>query len=269
MRPSRKVSKIYYVSVLYPQRIRHAQSPISFPLTGCHDSDLAKQKQASLYPPRSTWQLRRGVPLIWINGCPGSGKLTVATALVTLHKEAIVLDNHKLIDPVEARFPRSHPGYRRERKSYRQAVLDEYVCDAAMLSRLVVFTGKVSPLIDKILLKGDYLFNQDFQSDNDRGREVATEYQDAARRAGRAFIPVYLTCDLRASLERVDNIDRVKGGTGKLTDGEVLRDLRSRCELFRFESSELTIDSTNASPSEIARETLASLSDSDGWEERV
>ena len=80
-------------------------------------------------------------PVVWINGFPGSGKLTVAMAISTLDQTVIVLDNHKLIDPVEARFPRTHPCYQQERQSYRQAVLEKYVCDTATKSRLVVFTG--------------------------------------------------------------------------------------------------------------------------------
>ncbi|KAK1772247.1 hypothetical protein QBC33DRAFT_520646 [Phialemonium atrogriseum] len=106
----------------------------------------------------------KAAPLVWINGFPGSGKLTVAMAISTLHKAVIVLDNHKLIDPVEAQFPRTHPCYQHERQSYRQAVLEKYVCDTATNSRLVVFT--------------------DFQSNNDLGRNVASEYRDAAYRAG-------------------------------------------------------------------------------------
>jgi len=85
----------------------------------------------------------KAAPLVWINGFPGSGKLTVATAIAMLREGVIVLDNHKLIDPVEARISRTHPDYQRERQSYRKAILDEYVCGAAMLSRLVIFTGKV------------------------------------------------------------------------------------------------------------------------------
>lgn len=80
-------------------------------------------------------------PLLWINGFPGTGKLTVATAITELHKSAVVLDNHKLIDPVEAKFPRTHPDYQRERKLYRQKIFDEFVCNTEMLSKLVVFTG--------------------------------------------------------------------------------------------------------------------------------
>ncbi len=80
-------------------------------------------------------------PLVWINGFPGAGKLTVATALAELDKTVIVIDNHRLIDPVEAKFPRSHPDYQRERHLYRQKVFEEHVCNPATLSRTVVFTG--------------------------------------------------------------------------------------------------------------------------------
>jgi len=84
----------------------------------------------------------KAAPLIWINGFPGSGKRTVAMEIGALCPEALVLDNHKLIDPVEARIPRTHPDYQRERRAYRQAVLEEHVCNAATLSQLVIFTGK-------------------------------------------------------------------------------------------------------------------------------
>jgi hypothetical protein len=84
----------------------------------------------------------KAAPLVWINGFPGCGKLTMATALATLHGAAILLDNHKLIDPVEAQLPRSHPDYQRKRRLYRQAILDEFVLDTATLSRLVIFTGE-------------------------------------------------------------------------------------------------------------------------------
>lgn len=87
----------------------------------------------------------RAAPQVWINGFPGSGKLTVATAVATLHNTAIVLDNHKLIDPVEAKYPRTHPFYQLERQLYRQAMLDGYVCSPATLSRLVICTGQYKP----------------------------------------------------------------------------------------------------------------------------
>ncbi|KAF2624945.1 hypothetical protein BU25DRAFT_474443, partial [Macroventuria anomochaeta] len=50
-------------------------------------------------------------PLVWINGFLGSGKLTIARSLTTLLPSMILIDNHKLIDPVEAHFPQTHPDY--------------------------------------------------------------------------------------------------------------------------------------------------------------
>jgi adenylylsulfate kinase-like enzyme len=81
-------------------------------------------------------------PLVWINGFPGAGKLTVVRALARLAPTAIVLDNHQLIDPVEAHYPRSHADYQRQRRLYRQAVFTEHVCAEATLGRVVVFTGE-------------------------------------------------------------------------------------------------------------------------------
>lgn len=86
----------------------------------------------------------RRAPVVWINGFPGSGKLTVATAIAGMDRTAIVLDNHQLIDPVEEWFERSHPSYQDERPLFRQAALDRHVRDVDMLLQLVVFTGKSS-----------------------------------------------------------------------------------------------------------------------------
>ena len=85
-------------------------------------------------------------PVMWINGFHGSGKLTVATTLKALHGAAILLDNHQLIDPVEARFSRDHPEYQRERQLYRKLIFNKFVSDALKLSHLIIFTGKTDPL---------------------------------------------------------------------------------------------------------------------------
>ncbi|KAL8415004.1 hypothetical protein RB594_006001 [Gaeumannomyces avenae] len=180
----------------------------------------------------------KAAPVVWINGFPGCGKLTVATAIRALDETVIVLDNHKLIDLVEERVARTHPSYQHERRCFRQAVLKENVCDPAGLSRLVVFT--------------------DFQSDNELGRAVASEYKDAAISAGRSFVPVYLTCDVATNLERVTSIARLTSRTTKLIDRRALEDIRSRCKLFRFpDCPSLTVDSSNLTPLDAAAKILA------------
>ncbi|KAF5019625.1 hypothetical protein F66182_8371 [Fusarium sp. NRRL 66182] len=183
-------------------------------------------------------------PVVWINGFPGTGKLTIANAIAKLygHDKALVLDNHKLIDPVEARFPRTHADYNKQRQIYRQAVLEKNVRNPSSHRQLVIFT--------------------DFQSDNQLGRDVAKEYADAASTAGRPFLPIYLTCNLEANLERIASSDRINSGTTKLIDAEVLRDMRSRCQLFRFDGHpDLTVDSTVAPPLETAGKILDMIKD--------
>jgi hypothetical protein len=57
--------------------------------------------------------------LIYITAFPGTSKLSIARALIFLLSSTkpsssptsapVLLDNHALIDPVAARFPRDHP----------------------------------------------------------------------------------------------------------------------------------------------------------------
>ncbi|TXC00695.1 hypothetical protein FocTR4_00008194 [Fusarium oxysporum f. sp. cubense] len=166
-------------------------------------------------------------PVVWINGFPGTGKKTIADAMRQLDPNILVLDNHKLIDPVAAVISRDHPEYNTH-------------------DHLVVFTDSL-----------------DFQSDNELGQSVAQEYANAASYAGRPFLPVYLTCGLEANIERVDHTERVASGTTKLLDQCLLRDMRGRCELFKFQGYPgLMIDSTEKTALENAKKILDTV---EGW----
>ncbi|KAH7255364.1 uncharacterized protein BKA55DRAFT_725638 [Fusarium redolens] len=181
-------------------------------------------------------------PVVWINGFPGTGKKTIADAMKQLDPNILVLDNHKLIDPAAA-FSREHPEYNTQRQKYRQEFLQKYVLHHSSHDHLVVFT--------------------DFQSDNELGQSVVQEYANAASYAGRPFLPVYLTCGLEANIKRVDNAERVASGTTKLLDQDLLRNLRERCELFRFQGyPSLMIDSTDKTALENAKKILDTV---EGW----
>jgi predicted ABC-type ATPase len=82
-------------------------------------------------------------PLLWINSFPGSGKHTVAKALAALDETIILIDNHQLIVPVEAKYPRSHPDYEAKQKLQRKLAFDEHVPIRAMKSHVIVFTGMI------------------------------------------------------------------------------------------------------------------------------
>ncbi|KAF2020255.1 hypothetical protein BU24DRAFT_135955 [Aaosphaeria arxii CBS 175.79] len=191
---------------------------------------------------RSAW------PLIWINGFPGTSKYRIAKLTATLLSDGdpLLIHNHSLIDPVDARYSRDHPDYQQERRRGREAVFKSRVEDPAFRARIIIFT--------------------DFQSNNDLGRDVAREYEAAALRAKRSFLPVYLECDVKENIRRVTSLERGSSATTKLLNPEILVDMRSRCQLFHFDSVEgITFDVTDMGPEEaaeaLAREVKRVISD--------
>lgn len=79
-------------------------------------------------------------------------------------------------------------------------------------------------------------------------------------RGGWTPIPVYLACDVDTNLRRVATQERVRSGTTKLTDAQVVEGLRSRCELFVFDCCPgFSIDTTNLKPIEAAWKILDSV----------
>ncbi|KAM0807012.1 hypothetical protein AB5N19_07351 [Seiridium cardinale] len=190
-------------------------------------------------------QIQQPGPLVWINAFAGVGKLTIARELVKLmggQKKVILIDNHTLIDVVK--LTRDHADYQPQRREVRQACFDRFViCDASSSAqdrgKTIVFT--------------------DFQSSNELGHSVAREYEDAARRAGRRFVPVYLECGKEETVRRATLPERSVEGKGKLVDEAVLRAFLDTMRLFEFEGVEgLRLDVTTQSPAEVAAE-LAGL----------
>jgi hypothetical protein len=167
-------------------------------------------------------------PLIYINAFPGTGKFTTARTLVSLLTNSFLLDNHTLIDPVAARFSRDHPEYRHERKLERDRAFKKYIEGEEWAGSVVVCT--------------------DFRATGDA---IAGEYQMAAKRAGRLFVPVCLECGVEENLKRVVSDERKCGGTTKLVDPEEVTKFRGMYELHRFGGDEeLVIDVTEL-PSEV------------------
>jgi hypothetical protein len=98
---------------------------------------------------------------------------------------------------------------------------------------------------------------QDFQTNNELGSSVAKEYETAARKSGRPFLPIYLVCDVDENLRRVESLDRVTSGMKKLVSCDILKNLLSESELFRFRGYEgLTLDVTKLPPTAAASRIL-------------
>ncbi|KAL7932205.1 hypothetical protein V8C35DRAFT_96924 [Trichoderma chlorosporum] len=174
-------------------------------------------------------------PVVWINGFPGTGKLTVAREFILIHQSSVLIDNHQLIDPVAARFARDHPQYQTERRRARDRAFDKYVFEPTLISKTIVFT--------------------DCQSDDELGQATAQEYLQAARKAGRPFLSIYLSCETELNIKRATSSERTLGTTTKLTDAAMLREILSRCKMFRFEDSPYEachIDTTDLTPRDAA-----------------
>lgn len=190
-------------------------------------------------------------PVIWMNGYPGTGKLTVATQLLRFLGEdnAVLIDNHQLIDKVQ--LSRRHPKYWEARRFQRQRAFETYVLPEAMRNKVIIFT--------------------EFQTDSDNGSETSMEYLLAARRACRLFLPVSLTCQENENIRRGMNAARCWTESGrrvnKLTDGHALRRLR-RLTLFDFDDLShhddvkldgLVIDVTDLHPEETAKKIVEAI----------
>jgi RNase P/RNase MRP subunit POP5 len=103
----------------------------------------------------------------------------------------------------------------------------------------------------------------DFKSDNELGAIVASDYRQAATSAGLQFVPIYLICDALTNIERVSSFERMSGGTGKLTDSEVLRSIH-KSRLFRFgDLSTCEVDTTIMPAIDVARQILRFLRQED------
>jgi hypothetical protein len=194
--------------------------------------------------------------LVWINGFPGSGKRAVAKEIARLCEGALIIENHHLTDPVDKVFQRDYPYYQLVRYNYRQAILKKYVHGKDYLSRDVVFTGTQSHCRVSLTCLSLTIRPTDVQSADDAGSRVALEYQEAAERSGRQFVPVYLTCERDTKLQRIASADHLESGTTKPADA-ALEQLHDNCDMFRFEDIPgLAVDSTIMAPHGVAKRIL-------------
>ncbi|KDN69430.1 hypothetical protein CSUB01_05347 [Colletotrichum sublineola] len=172
-------------------------------------------------------------PFIYINGYPGVGKLTVAKELSKLLPKAKVFSNHLLIDLAAAVFDRPAEEYQPLRQALRREVLTS------------IATAKSTREVTEIFT--------DQQSSSNLGSSSARDYQNAASIRGSPFISVVLHCELEQNLTRAAGGDRDKGFNTKLTDPDILRSIREREDIFRFQDEyELELDVTQLSPGEAA-----------------
>ena len=169
--------------------------------------------------------------VIYINGWPGVGKLTVATALQPLIPGSQILHNHELIDPVENIYPRRSPYYHEKREEYRRYRLKPIAEDPKVRDTVFIFT--------------------DSQTDHN---DCMSDYTDLGRgEHARRFYTVILECEQAENERRLVMSGRGNGVNGKLVDVDVLRKCRAGESSHIFEDTdEIVIDVTHIRAEEAA-----------------
>ena len=192
----------------------------------------------------------KAMPIIHLNGFPGTGKLTIARKLVEKlnreyeqqdpsqsanHTRAKLVHNHLLIDPAGAVLERSQPGYNELRTAIRQAVFTTLINESSTYETIYVFT--------------------DWQSGNAVGSGVCEEYLAMAKARGSQFIPILVSCEEQENLRRIQGVSRAI--SDKLTDSELLVQWRQEVDpppvyLFRDIEARKELDVSSLSPEQAA-----------------
>ncbi|GAB7322481.1 hypothetical protein MBLNU13_g03418t1 [Cladosporium sp. NU13] len=192
----------------------------------------------------------KALPIIHLNGFPGTGKLTIARKLVEKlnreyeqqhpsqsanHIRAKLVHNHLLIDPAGAVLERSQPGYNELRTAIRQAVFTTLINESSTYETIYVFT--------------------DWQSGNAVGSGVCEEYLAMAKARGSQFIPILVSCEEQENVRRIQGVSRAI--SDKLTDSELLVQWRQEVDpppvyLFSDQGARLELDVSSLTPEQAA-----------------
>ncbi|MCJ1244517.1 hypothetical protein MMC30_001715 [Trapelia coarctata] len=150
--------------------------------------------------------------VVLLNGFPGVGKYCISRELETIiPRETRLIDNHILIDPVEAIHPGRTPQHYQLRKTIRNAAFDAI---KNLQSR------NVTVLMTSCL------------SSSDADIEAFSEHLDIARCRKVPFILVNVLCAAENNLTRLQSLERVRGQKSKLTDPTVLQEIREKAKLL-------------------------------------
>ena len=142
--------------------------------------------------------------VLFLNGFPGVGKLTIARHLRRILSESLLVDNHLLINPAEAIEPNRTPAHYTLRRAIRQAAFDG---------------------LKAVERKSTIFIMTSCTADNPADREVFSEFVDIARVRGILFVSIIIDCEPIANMARLTSAERYCG-KNKLANGQVLAGLR-------------------------------------------
>jgi predicted kinase len=153
-----------------------------------------------------------GLPcVLFLNGYPGVGKLTIARAVHSDLGNSRLVDNNLLVELAEAIEPTPGPKNEAIRAAIRKAAFDGL---KAVTNDIITVILTACTLSDRL-------------ADLDR----FAEFVDVARVRGVPFVSVNLDCDSQTNIKRVGSEERLHDKS-KLMDVQVLLDTRNKYKLL-------------------------------------
>ncbi|RSL72436.1 hypothetical protein CEP53_001096 [Fusarium sp. AF-6] len=145
--------------------------------------------------------------IIFLNGFPGTGKLTILKEVNELLpvETTCLLDNHLLIDPVVAVISGRSQEHHELCRKIRALIFDK-LRERAQRDHTIIMTACLV-------------------EDNERDAGVLQEHLDMAREADTPIFWINVHCSHEILEQRVTSAERSQAGKTKLTDPILVRDL--------------------------------------------
>jgi len=96
----------------------------------------------------------------------------------------------------------------------------------------------------------------DQQSSNASGSQISLEYYNTAASLSARFVSIILTCEAKENERRLVASSRGTGNNAKLTDVDILREVRENEDIYHFggeDELELELDVSNRPPEAAAK----------------
>ncbi|KEP52842.1 chloramphenicol phosphotransferase-like protein [Rhizoctonia solani 123E] len=157
--------------------------------------------------------------IVILNGFPGTGKFTILKRVKELlpPNKSCLLDNHLLIDPVQAIYPNRSPEHHELRRKVRRPIFEE-LSKLAQEGHVVLMTACLA-------------------DDNNTDANVFQEHLAMVRGTEVPIFWVNVHCDQVVLEQRVGSPERCWSTKTKLTDVDVLRKMVSEHRLIQPRAS--------------------------------
>jgi chloramphenicol 3-O-phosphotransferase len=203
--------------------------------SGFSDTEPLRSSQCSKTQGRKDFiNMIRSKPLslltgrvVLLNGFPGVGKYSIGRSLFNMfdHKHARYIDNHLLIDSVEAIVPGRGPEHKELRRAFREVAFDA-LCNTADKSTTLIFTSCLSS--------------------TEEDQHVFEEYLAIASRRQFPFFLFNISCDSVEHHSRLVTTERVKGSKTKLVIPEILNNMLHEHKLVELDYGQTSLTHTAA-----------------------